>query len=104
MRNQVLKARDELPTVQASDDVLALIAQICIALGTDGLRGELTLIKAARAEAALKGGSEISPQNVRSMAAMALNHRMRRDPLDDAQGTVRVERVLEKIFNDDGGS
>ncbi|MCJ8307599.1 MAG: magnesium chelatase ATPase subunit I [Rhizobiaceae bacterium] len=104
LRNQVLKARDELATVQASDDILALIAQICIALGTDGLRGELTLIKAARAEAALKGGSEISPQNVRSMAAMALNHRMRRDPLDDAQGSVRVERALEKIFNDDGGS
>ena len=104
LRNRILKARDDLPTISTSDSVLTLIAEICIALGTDGLRGELTLIKAARAEAAFNGGSEVSPQNVRSMATMALTHRMRRDPLDDAQGSSRVERVLEKIFAEHVGS
>lgn len=104
LRNRILKARGEVPNITASNEMLSLIAEICIALGTDGLRGELTLIKAARAEAALNGGTEISPKNIRSMASMALNHRMRRDPLDDAKGSVRVERVLEKIFDNNGGS
>ncbi len=104
LRSKILKARDTLPTIAVSDDVLTLIAEICIALGTDGLRGELTLIKAARADAALAGAAEISPNNVRSMASMALNHRMRRDPLDDARGYVRVERVLEKVLSEHDGN
>lgn len=31
---------------------------------------------------------------------MALAHRLRRDPLDDAGSAVRVERALAEIFND----
>lgn len=80
------------------DDILALIAEICIALGTDGLRGELTLIKAARAHAAWMGRANVTQDDVREMATLALGHRLRRNPLDDASGSVRVERVLEEIF------
>lgn len=80
------------------DDLLALIAEICIALGTDGLRGELTLIKAARAHAAWMGRNSVTPEDVREMATSALGHRLRRNPLDDASGSVRVERALEEIF------
>lgn len=97
-RRRIVKAQKLLPDMVVNDDVLALIAEICIALGTDGLRGELTLIKAARAEAALCGKSEVSCNHVRSMAAMALAHRLRRNPLDDTRGGVRVERAVDEIF------
>ena len=80
------------------ETTLLLIAEICIALGTDGLRGELTLIKAARAHAALAGAESVEPSHVRAMAPLALGHRLRRNPLDDARATIRVERVLEDIF------
>ncbi len=102
-RNRIVSARESLGEVVASDEVLNKIAEICIALGTDGLRGELTLIKAARADAALSGNMEITLANVRSLAPLALAHRLRRDPLDDARGTVRVERVLETILADHDG-
>lgn len=97
-RNRILRARDVLTDVTAGDNALSLIAEICIALGTDGLRGELTLIKAARAEAALSGDPEVETRHIRAMAPMALSHRLRRNPLDDSRGTVRVERVLKDIF------
>jgi magnesium chelatase subunit I len=98
LRNRILAAQGALKEIALDDDILSLIAQICITLGTDGLRGELTLIKAARAQAALAGDTHISPDHVRKAAPMALSHRLRRDPLDDARSTVRVERALDDIF------
>ncbi len=96
--NEILKAREALVDLNVDDEVLGLIAEICIALGTDGLRGELTLIKAARAEAAFAGSGSVTADHVRKMAPLALAHRLRRNPLDDARNTVRVERLLEEIF------
>jgi magnesium chelatase subunit I len=56
------------------------------------------LIKAARAYAAWKGDNEVVAAHIRKMAPLALSHRLRRNPLDDARSTVRVERALEEIF------
>ncbi|EFL89060.1 magnesium chelatase ATPase subunit I [Ahrensia sp. R2A130] len=97
-RKRILTAREKLPNLDVPDATLLLIAEICIALGTDGLRGELTLIKAARAHAALEGATSVEPSHVRAMAPLALGHRLRRNPLDDARATVRVERILDDIF------
>jgi magnesium chelatase subunit I len=69
-----------------------------MALGTDGLRGELTLMRAARSLAALQGDAVVGDAHLRQVARPALRHRLRRDPLDDADATVRVERVLAEVF------
>ncbi len=68
------------------------------ALGTDGLRGELTLMRAARALAALEGVGEVSAAHLKRMALPALRHRLRRNPLDDAGSDVRIERALDEVF------
>lgn len=99
MRDRILKAREALGKLVVDDTVLMRIAEICIALGTDGLRGELTMIKAARAQAAFAGDEKVTLQHVRDMAPLALAHRLRRNPLDDARSTVRVERMLEEIYS-----
>jgi len=98
LSNRIRKARELLHSVELDDHVLQLIAELCIALGTDGLRGELTLIKAARAHAAWRGETVVQESDVRTMAPFALSHRLRRNPLDDARSSVRVERVLEEVF------
>lgn len=97
LTNRIRNSRELLPAMQIDDHVLQMIAEICIALGTDGLRGELTLIKAARAHAAWRGETQVHDKDVRIMAPMALSHRLRRNPLDDARSSVRVERVLEEV-------
>ena len=68
------------------------------ALGTDGLRGELTLIRAARALASLDGDAEVGDPHLRRVAPSALRHRLRRNPLDDAGSSVRVERAVAELF------
>jgi magnesium chelatase subunit I len=66
-----------------------------MALETDGSRGELTLIRAARAHAALEGDPAVEPRHLKDVAPMALSHRLRRNPLDESSASARVSRVLE---------
>jgi magnesium chelatase subunit I len=98
VRERIVAARKLLPQVQAPDAALERAAQLCMALGTDGLRGELTVIRAARALAALDGDGQVQDRHIRRVAQPALRHRLRRDPLDDTDASVRVERVVVEIF------
>jgi magnesium chelatase subunit I len=79
------------------DEVLELGALLCMRLGVDGMRGELTLMRAARARAALEGRALVNRADVIAAAPMVLRHRLRRDPLDDAGSATRVERALVDV-------
>ncbi len=98
IRRQIVDASSKLEEVEVPDQVLRLVAQLCVSLGTDGLRGELTVIRAARAVAALEGHSEVEIDHVRQIALPALRHRLRRDPLDEAGSSVRVERAVDELL------
>ena len=98
LRRRIVKARERVASVEAGDAALERAAPLCMALGTDGLRGELTLIRAARALAAFEGDAAVHDAHLRRVATPALRHRLRRDPLDEAGSTVRVERVLAEQF------
>jgi magnesium chelatase subunit I len=91
-------ARHRLRDVATPDAIVDRAAMICQALETDGLRGELTLIKAARAAASLEGRFEVSDEQLKRVAALALRHRLRRSPLDEVGSTVRIETVLSQVF------
>jgi magnesium chelatase subunit I len=98
IRRRILKAREALDSVDVPDAALERAAQLCMALGTAGLRGELTLMRAARALASLEGANVVDDTYLRRIAPSALRHRLRRDPLDDAGSTVRVERAIGELF------
>ena len=100
LRKQIGAARERVKTVEVTDAALTRAAQICMALGTDGLRGELTLIRAARSLAALEDVAMVGDDQLRRVAPMALAHRLRRDPLDDSGSAIRVERALAEIFTE----
>jgi magnesium chelatase subunit I len=48
--------------------ILESCAEICIDLGSDGLRGELTLVRTARALAALRNSSSVDEAQLREIA------------------------------------
>jgi magnesium chelatase subunit I len=98
IRDRLLAARKRLKTVKVPEAILTRAATLCQSLGTDGLRGELTLIRAARALAALQDHKTVTDTELRAVAPSALRHRLRRNVLDDAGSTVRVERALEDVF------
>lgn len=97
LRRRIVKARQALPDVETPDSTIEFASGLCLALGVDGLRGELTLIRAARALAALEGRAAVGTGDVRAIAVPALRHRLRRDPLDESDSGTRVERLLAEM-------
>ena len=98
VRRRIAAGRARIADVAVPDAALERAAQLCMALGTDGLRGELTLIRAARACAALDGDASVGDAHLKRVAPSALRHRLRRDPLDDAGSSVRVDRAVAELF------
>ncbi len=98
LRRKVGVARSRVNLIAMPDEVLEQAAKLCLALGTDGLRGELTLMRGARAIAAYEGSETVKVEHLKRVAPPALRHRLRRDPLDEAGSTVRVELALQKTF------
>ena len=98
VRRQIQNARAHIDSVELPDTIVETAATLCMALGTDGLRGELTLIRAARALAALEAAEAVRPDHLRTVAPSVLRHRLRRDPLDEAGSGARVGRAIEEVF------
>jgi magnesium chelatase subunit I len=98
LRRKITAARKLVPTVDVEDDTRRRVAELCVALGTDGLRGELTLLRAARAVAALDKARTATMAHVKSIAMPALRHRLRRNPLDEVGSGVRIERALAEVL------
>jgi len=97
IRNELERARGRLSAVEVSDDFLRLASGLCVALGVDGLRGELTLLRAARALAALEDATAVTPAHLAAVAPPSLRHRLRRDPLDESGSTERIVRALHEM-------
>jgi magnesium chelatase subunit I len=98
LRDKLVAARQRLGAIDVPRNMLQRAAELCIKLGTDGLRGELTLMRAARAYASLQGDKCADDGHLRRVAPACLRHRLRRNPLDDAGSSVRVERALQEMF------
>lgn len=98
LRRRIIGGRKRLAETEVPDSALERAAQLCMSLGTDGLRGELTLIRAARALAALDGNKRVGDVQLRRVAAPALHHRLRRNPLDESGAGARVARAIEELF------
>lgn len=92
------KAKAALPKVETPESILEDMATLCKAVGADGLRGELTLMRGSRALAALDGKKVVTRKHLKEIAPLALRHRLRRNVLDETGSTTRIERALEELF------
>jgi magnesium chelatase subunit I len=95
---KIARGKARLPKLVPGDNVLRDAANLCLAVGADGLRGELTLMRAARAYAALEGAKEVTREHLIAIAPSALRHRLRRDVLDETGSTTRITRSIEELF------
>ncbi len=98
IRKAIIAAREVLTDTATPDEVLEDCARLSLALGADGLRGELTLLKSARALAAYEKAGQVNRKHLRRVAPLALSHRLRRDPLDEAGSSTRVDRTVADVL------
>lgn len=95
LRGKITRAQVSLDAVEVDEQVFQFAANLCLELGSDGLRGELTLIKASRAYAAMEGRMLVEVTDLIKLAPMVLTHRLRHDPLSDEPSEARLERALQ---------
>lgn len=86
-----------LPAVKLPDDALRQIAEICASFEVDGMRADIVTARTAVAHAAWAGRDEVTTDDVRVAARLALPHRRRRNPFD-APGI--SEEQLEQALQD----
>jgi magnesium chelatase subunit I len=98
LRQRIVRAQKAVAGIDVDDALLLLCATLCHQLGTDGLRAELTLLRATRAYAALMGDKAVNRSHLRAMAPLVLRHRLRRNPLDDTGSGVRVQRAMDEVM------
>ncbi|MGY1671191.1 putative cobaltochelatase [Geodermatophilus sp. SYSU D00710] len=98
----IAAARARLPRVTLSDAALRQVTAVCAAFDVDGLRADLVTARTAIAHAAWCGREEVTEDDVRVAARLALPHRRRRNPFD-APGLDEdtLEQALEDSRPDD---
>ena len=94
---RLTEARRILPEVVAGDDVVDMVVSVMIHFGVDGHRADITLLKAAKANAALEGRKKVTKDDIRATAELVLAHRLKRRPFEEA-GLDQEE--LEKCLQD----
>jgi magnesium chelatase subunit D len=97
LRDRIVIAQHLLPGVTVSDDMLKMIAQICIDMAVDGHRADITMMKTAATIAAYNGRTEVNEDDVREAATLVLSHRMRRRPFSEQQmDKQKMEQSIQK--------
>ncbi|MDQ0379574.1 putative cobaltochelatase [Amycolatopsis thermophila] len=94
---EIAAAQKLLPSVALTDEALRRIAEVCAAFEVDGMRADIVTARTAVAHAAWSGRTEVSTEDIRVAARLALPHRRRRNPFD-APGI--DEEQLEQALRD----
>ncbi|ATY16665.1 magnesium chelatase [Amycolatopsis sp. AA4] len=94
---EIEAAQRLLPSVKLPDEALRQIAEVCASFEVDGMRADIVTARTAVAHAAWAGRAEVTTEDIRVAARLALPHRRRRNPFD-APGI--SEEQLEQALED----
>jgi len=95
LSNRIAAARKLVDQVTYTRRDMLSIAALTASLHVDGHRGDLVILKAARAHAAFEGRTKITEYDIALAAELALPHRIRRGPFQQSQ--VTMEELTDRI-------
>ncbi|HEX9617363.1 MAG TPA: ATP-binding protein [Anaerolineales bacterium] len=101
LSHQIEQARKLIEAVSHTRRDLLSIAALTASLNVDGHRGDLVILKTARAHAAFEGRTAITDRDIILAAELALPHRIRRGPFQQAE--ITTEDLQERIEQLQGG-
>ncbi|GBC75345.1 Magnesium-chelatase 38 kDa subunit [archaeon HR06] len=102
-RNRIIRAKELLPKVKVSDDMVKLIAKICSEHKVDGFRADIVIYKTAKTLAAYNGRDEVLLEDILEASRLALPHRLKREPFQSETPKLNFDKILQegkKNFND----
>ncbi len=92
---QIERARELVDQVTYTSRDLLSIAALTASLNVDGHRADLVILKAARAQAAFEGRTQINDHDIALAAELALPHRIKRTPFQQAE--ITSDQLQERI-------
>lgn len=105
LSKQIERARELVDEVSYSRTNLHSIASLTSSFQVDGHRADLVILKASRAHAAFEGRNSISDLDIALAAELALPHRLRRGPFQQAQISMdELQAHIEEIQSQTGSS
>lgn len=102
LSRSIEKARRLVDRITYTTRDLLSIAGLTSSLNVDGHRGDLVILKTARAHAAFEGRMTITDRDIALAAELALPHRIRRGPFHQAE--ITMEDLQERIEQLQGSS
>ena len=97
-RRRLLDSRELLTKVRLGSDILELITDICAEYEVDGMRGDIVMYKTASTVAAYEGRTEVTAEDVKEAAVLALLHRQRRQPFQQPHlATEQLESMVQEF-------
>jgi Mg-chelatase subunit ChlI len=103
LSDQIATARELVDRVRYSRRDLAAIAGLTSSMKVDGHRADLVILRGAQAHAALQGREYINDQDILLGAELALPHRVKARPFQDASVTLHdLEDRLEQAQSEWG--
>src|SRR5574341_236860 len=95
LSKRIERARELVDQVTYTSRDLLSIAALTASLNVDGHRADLVILKAARAQAAYEGRTQINDHDIALAAELALPHRIKRTPFQQAE--ITSEQLQERI-------
>ena len=95
-------AKERLPLVEVTDRMVELAGRLSLSLGAEGHRSDITIIKAAKAMAALDGLDRVTEKELVQAAEMALRHRVRQRGLTDSKfDKKKLRKALDEMSEEE---
>lgn len=89
LRRRIQEAKLFVHEVAVPERIYERIVELTSRLSLDGHRGEIVLLKAARAHAAFEGRDCVQEQDILKVAAPSLRHRLKRLPFEEPGAEVK---------------
>jgi len=85
LRDKIVNARELIPKIPVDDNAVRMAAYLAMHFNMEGHRADLTLIRAARANAALEGKTEITKEDIEKVAPLVLAHRVKKRAFEKSE-------------------
>ncbi|MFT3714459.1 MAG: AAA family ATPase [Gordonia sp. (in: high G+C Gram-positive bacteria)] len=99
LADRLRTARENVHRVDVPDRIVDVAVRLCVELDVVGHRGEVVVVRAARAAAALRGSAVVTSADLAHVAIPALAHRVERGAFESPATTVaRVHNIAVALL------
>jgi len=93
LKHRVLEARKILSGAAADKELIAMASHVALYFDMEGHRADITMVRAAKANAALNGRDKAVKEDIETVAPMVMVHRMKRKPFEEAKFDTEELRI-----------